>query len=42
MNEYKYFALELTPAIFADLMIEHFDGKQFSRENAINYIIEYH
>lgn len=39
---YKYKNLELTPAIFKELLIELFDGKQFQRVDAIRMIIEHH
>lgn len=34
MDEYKYRGVELTPRIFTELLILHFDGKQFKREKA--------
>ena len=40
--EYKYKGIELTPAIFQELLIQLFDGKQFSRQNAIDSITSYH
>ena len=40
--DYKYFGLELTPAIFEVLLIQFFDGKQFSRQDAIDKITSYH
>lgn len=39
---YKYYGLELTPAIFQDLLIQLFDGKQFSRKDALEVITKYH
>ena len=42
MNEYKYVGVELTPNIFAELLISHFDGKQFKRSVAIDIITKYH
>lgn len=42
MEEYKYKGVELTPSIFAELMVLLFDGKQFKRQTAINDIIQYH
>jgi len=39
---YKYSNLELTPAIFKELLIEKFDGKQFKRADAIKIVIEHH
>lgn len=40
--DYKYKDIELTPAVFADLLIELFDGKQFERKDAIEKIAKYH
>ena len=40
--DYKYKGLELTPAIFMDLLIQFFDGKQFSRQDALNQVLKYH
>lgn len=40
--DYKYEGLELTPAIFSDLLIQLLDGKQFSRKDAIEKITNYH
>lgn len=39
---YKYKGIELTPAIFSELLIQLFDGTQFSRQDAIDAIIKYH
>lgn len=39
---YKYENIELTPAIFKELLIEKFDGMQFKRADAIKLITEYH
>lgn len=39
---YKYYGMDITPAIMKGLLIKLFDGKQFSRADAINRIIEYH
>lgn len=39
---YKYCGLELTPAIFEALLIQLFDGKQFSRQDAIDKVKAYH
>lgn len=41
-KEYKYTGVELTPNVFADLLISLFDGKQFDRQTAILQISEYH
>lgn len=40
--EYKFNGIELTPAIFSDLLIQLLDGKQFSRQDAIDAVIKYH
>lgn len=40
--EYKYKGIELTPAIFQELLIKLFDGKQFSRQDAVDLITSYH
>ena len=42
MNEYKYAGVELTPNIFAELLILLYDGKQFKRTTAIEVITQYH
>lgn len=42
INEYKYCNISLTPAIFKELLIEFYDGKQFKRKEAIDNIIAYH
>lgn len=42
MNKYKYYGVSLTPAIFVELMIEFYDGKQFERQQAISKILEHH
>ena len=42
MSEYKYAGIELTPNIFAELLILLFDGKQFKRATAIEEITKYH
>ena len=39
---YKYYGLELTPTIFSELLIQMFDGKQFSRQDAVDTIAKYH
>lgn len=39
---YKYAGVDLTPAVFTDLLIELFDGKQFERQDAIEAIKRYH
>lgn len=39
---YKYENVELTPAVFKELLIELFDGKQFKRADAIKIITEHH
>ena len=40
--EYKYKGVELTPSVFAELLIQKFDGKQFDRQTAISVILDYH
>ena len=40
--EYKYQGLELTPGIFWELLIDLFDGKQFTRQDAVNIVTRYH
>ena len=40
--EYIYNGLELTPAVFRALLIQFFDGKQFSRQDALEKITKYH
>ena len=42
MDDYKYSGVELTPNIFAELMILHFDGKQFKRTTAVEVITQHH
>lgn len=39
---YPYNSLELTPAIFKELLITLFDGKQFDRAIAVDTITKYH
>ncbi len=39
---YKYNGIELTPAIFSELLIQIFDGKQFSRQDALDAVVKYH
>lgn len=41
-GDYKYKGVELTPMVFADLMILLFDGKLFSRQDAIDGVVAYH
>lgn len=41
-EEYKYKGLELTPSVFADLLIQFFDGTQFDRRTAISDITNHH
>lgn len=40
--DYKFSGLELTPNIFRELLLQLFDGKQFSRQEAISKIKQYH
>lgn len=42
MENYKYIGLELTPNVFAELLVLLFDGKQFKRATAIDEIKKYH
>lgn len=42
MESYKYFGVELTPNIFAELLVLLFEGKQFDRVTAVNQVTEYH
>lgn len=42
MDRYKYEGVELTPNIFAELLIRFFDGKQFKRQTAIDIIVSFH
>ena len=39
---YDYFGLELTPSIFEKLLIQFYDGKQFSRQDAVETITKFH
>lgn len=39
---YKYTNIELTPMVFAELLILLFDGKQFTRQDALDSITQYH
>lgn len=41
-NDYKYKGVELTPSVFAELLIKFYDGKQFDRQTAISFILDYH
>lgn len=41
-GEYKYRGIELTPIVFAELMVLLFDGKLFSRQDAIDGVVSYH
>ena len=40
--EYKHTGIELSPAVFRELLIQLFDGKQFKRQDAITEITKYH
>lgn len=40
--EYKYIGIELTPAVFRELLIQLFDVKQFNRQEAITIITKHH
>ena len=39
---YKYEGIELSPSVFADLLITLFAGKQFKRKDAISEVVKYH
>ncbi|MGN0988232.1 MAG: GIY-YIG nuclease family protein [Otoolea sp.] len=41
-SEYNYAGVELTPNLFAELLILLFDGKQFKRTTAIEMVTKYH
>lgn len=41
-QNYQYKGLKLTPAIFAQIIVMLFDGKQFTRQTAVKKILEYH
>ncbi len=41
-NDYKYKGVELTPSIFAELLIKFYDGTQFDRQTAVLSILDYH
>lgn len=41
-EKYDKIGVKLTPKIFLELLIKFFDGKQFSREEAIEKISSYH
>ena len=41
-GSYRYSRLELTPNVFANLLIALYDGKQFNRQDAISTIMKYH
>lgn len=41
-GKYKYSNVELTPNVFADLMVHLLNGKQFKRQYAIDLIVDYH
>lgn len=40
--DYKYKGIELTPTVFIELLIQFYDGKQFSRQEALEQIPKYH
>ena len=42
MNDYRYMEVELTPEIFAELMILLYSNKIFERQKCIDCIVEYH
>lgn len=41
-KDYRHKGLELTPSIFAELLIKFYDGKQFDRRTAVSSILDYH
>lgn len=41
-QDYQYKGVKLTPAIFSQLIVELFDGKQFDRQTAIKMVSEHH
>ncbi|WP_022750307.1 GIY-YIG nuclease family protein [Lachnobacterium bovis] len=42
MDNYKYSGMKLFPAVFKELLVLLFDGKQFTRQIAIKNITDYH
>lgn len=41
-ENYEFKGLKLTPAVFSKLIVLLFDGKQFSRQTAIDMVSDYH
>lgn len=41
-KKYQFNGVKLTPSVFSGLLIQLFDGKQFTRQAAISTISEYH
>ena len=42
VDKYKHYNIVLSPAIFEELLIKFYDGKQFRRQGAINNLVTYH
>ncbi len=42
MSKYKYSGVDLTPEIFAELLLTLFEGKLFGREECIDAVKMYH
>ena len=42
MNNYEYSGVKLFPAVFKELLLLLFDGKQFTRQTAIKVVTDYH
>jgi hypothetical protein len=42
MDNYKYSGMKLFPAVFKELLVLLFDGKQFTRQTAIKNVTDYH
>lgn len=42
IDNYSFKGIKLTPNVFAALLVELFDGKQFSRKTAIETIVNHH
>ena len=42
MDNYKYSGVKLFPTVFKELLVMLFDGKQFTRQQAIKKVTEFH
>ena len=42
MDNYKYSGVKLFPAVFKELLVLLFDGKQFTRQIAIKKVTDFH